>query len=87
MTNENQAAKRTLMGVVVGKKMQKTATVAIARLVQHPVYKKYLRRTTQIHVHDELDQAKLGDKVTITQCRPVSKLKSWKLVEVLKQDV
>ena len=83
--DEQNKPKRTLIGVVVGKKMQKTATVVIERQVQHPVYKKYQRRTTRLHVHDELDQCQLGDKVAIVQSRPLSKLKSWTLSEVLEK--
>jgi small subunit ribosomal protein S17 len=82
---EQNKPKRKVIGVVVGKKMQKTATVVIERLVQHPVYKKIQRRTTRLHVHDENDQCKVGDKVAIMQSRPISKLKSWTLSEVLEK--
>ena len=81
--NETSQDKRRLQGVVVSKKMQKTATVEIQRLVPHPVYKKYLKRSSRLHVHDEHDQCKVGEKVSIMQSRPISKLKAWKLVEIV----
>lgn len=83
MSDQAQNSTRTLTATVTGKKMAKTATVSIERLVQHPMYKKYQRRTTKLQVHDEHDQCKVGDTITITQCRPISKLKAWKLVAVL----
>ena len=83
MSDNLQKPTRTVTATVVSKKMAKTATVSIERLVQHPIYKKYLRRTTKLQVHDEHDQCKVGDTIAITQCRPISKLKSWKLVQVI----
>lgn len=84
MTTENRM-ERTLTGRVTSNKMDKTITVAIERLVKHPVYGKYIRRTTKLHAHDENNQCREGDMVTIKQCRPLSKTKSWMLVEVLRQ--
>ena len=74
---------RTLSGRVTSDKMNKTVTVAIERLVKHPVYGKYVRRTTKLHVHDEHDECRIGDLVTIKQCRPLSKTKAWMLVSVV----
>ena len=80
---EAQKTVRTLTGKVVSDKMDKTITVAIERLVKHPVYGKYVRRTTKLHVHDEHDECRIGDLVTIKQCRPLSKTKAWTLVAVV----
>ncbi len=83
MTAEKQA-ERTLTGRVTSNKMDKTITVAIERLVKHPVYGKYIRRTTKLHAHDEHNRCHEGDMVTIKQCRPLSKSKSWMLVDVVR---
>ena len=82
MTTEPQA-ERTLTGRVTSNKMDKTITVVIERLVKHPVYGKYIRRTTKVHAHDERNECREGDLVTIKQCRPLSKTKSWMLVSVV----
>ncbi|SQH74306.1 30S ribosomal protein S17 [Shewanella benthica] len=74
---------RTLQGRVLSNKMDKSITVAIERKVKHPLYGKYLKRTTKIHAHDETNQCNEGDLVTIRECRPLSKTKSWTLVEVV----
>ena len=84
MTAEKQV-ERTLTGRVTSNKMDKTITVAIERLVKHPVYGKYIRRTTKLHAHDEHNQCREGDMVTIKQCRPLSKSKSWMLVDVVRR--
>ncbi|MBZ0072412.1 MAG: 30S ribosomal protein S17 [Gammaproteobacteria bacterium] len=81
----NDKIERTLTGRVVSNKMNKSITVQIDRVVRHPVYGKYIRRSSKIHVHDENNQCQEGDLVTIRQCRPVSKTKSWMLVEVVEQ--
>jgi small subunit ribosomal protein S17 len=73
---------RTETGVVTSAAMNKTVTVKIERKVPHPLYKKYIRRTTKLHAHDEDNQCKVGDIVTIKQCRPLSKSKSWTLVKI-----
>lgn len=75
----------TLTGRVVSNKMNKSITVRIERMVQHGVYGKYIRRSTKLHVHDEGNQCQEGDLVTIRQCRPISKTKSWTLVEVVEK--
>ena len=74
---------RTLQGRVLSNKMDKSITVAIERKVKHPLYGKFINRTTKIHAHDEQNQCNAGDIVTIRECRPLSKTKSWTLVEVV----
>jgi small subunit ribosomal protein S17 len=76
---------RTLTGRVVSTKMQKTVAVEIERLVKHPVYGKYIRRTTKLLAHDEKGASHEGDLVKIAPCRPLSRRKSWQLVEVLEK--
>ena len=76
---------RTLTGKVVSDKMDQTIAVAVPRVVKHPIYGKYQRRTTKVLVHDQDNTCKQGDVVSITECRPVSKRKSWRLVEVLER--
>jgi small subunit ribosomal protein S17 len=76
---------RTVNGVVLSNKMDKTVTVMIERKVKHPLYGKYIKRSTKLHVHDENNDCGIGDTVTITECRPKSKTKSWELVEVLNK--
>ncbi len=78
---------RTLTGRVVSSKMQKTIAVEIERLVRHPTYGKYIRRTTKLLAHDEDGNCREGDLVTITPCRPLSRHKSWRLLEVLQKTV
>jgi small subunit ribosomal protein S17 len=76
---------RTLTGRVVSDKMQKTVAVEIERLIKHPTYGKYVRRTTKLLAHDENGESHIGDLVTIAPCRPLSRRKSWRLVEVLEK--
>ena len=75
---------RTLTGKVVSDKMDKSIVVLIERKVQHPLYGKLIRRSTKLHAHDENNTAKAGDVVTIKESRPISKTKSWTLVEVVE---
>ncbi|MGR5135853.1 30S ribosomal protein S17 [Vibrio jasicida] len=77
--------KRTQQGRVVSDKMDKSIVVAIERMVKHPIYGKYVKRTTKVHAHDENNTCGLGDKVEIAECRPLSKTKSWTLVKVLEK--
>ncbi|MCE7903004.1 MAG: 30S ribosomal protein S17 [Gammaproteobacteria bacterium PRO9] len=79
------AAVRTLTGTVASSKMHKTISVVVERLVKHPQYGKYVRRTTKLLAHDEDNSSRAGDLVTITECRPYSKRKAWKLVGILKR--
>ncbi len=80
-----QIRRRTVTGRVSSDKMDKTIAVKIERLVKHPVYGKYIRRSTKVMAHDEENTCRQGDLVAITECRPVSKNKSWKLVEVVER--
>ena len=75
---------RTLTGKVVSDKMEKSIVVLIERRVQHPLYGKLIRRSTKLHAHDENNVAKVGDVVSIKESRPMSKTKSWTLVEVIE---
>ena len=84
MTTAEKAA-RTLTGRVSSDKMDKTITVVVERLVRHPVYGKYLRRSTKLHAHDENNECRMGDLVMIEQCRPLAKTKAWRLVKVLER--
>jgi small subunit ribosomal protein S17 len=76
---------RTLIGRVVSDKMDKTITVLVERKVKHPLYKKYIRRSTKLHAHDEANECGAGDIVTIEQCRPLSRTKSWRLHKVIER--
>jgi small subunit ribosomal protein S17 len=76
---------RTLTGRVVSNKMNKTIAVEVERLVKHPRYGKYIRRTTKLLAHDESNESRQGDTVTITECRPLSRNKSWRLVAVVER--
>ena len=80
--SELQTSSRTLTGSIVSDKMDKTVTVLVERRVKHPVYGKILTKSSKIKAHDETNEANMGDLVTIAECRPVSKDKSWKLVNI-----
>jgi len=82
---EANKTKRTLVGRVVSDKMDKTVSVAIERKIKHPVYGKYIRRTTKLLAHDASNECKPGDRVTISECRPISKNKSWTVVGVVER--
>ena len=71
---------RLLTGVVISDKADKTITVKVERKVRHPLYGKIMKRTTKVHAHDENNMASMGDIVTVKECRPISKSKSWMLV-------
>jgi small subunit ribosomal protein S17 len=77
--------KRVLEGVIVSDKMDKTIVVKVERRVQHPVYKKFLRRHVTFKAHDEKRDAKIGDRVEIMETRPISKTKTWRLLEVVQR--
>mgnify|MGYP001825409157 CR=1 FL=1 len=83
--SEQTEVKGTVIGKVVSNKMDKTATVLIERKVKHPIYGKYIRRSTKLHVHDADNACQEGDTVTIQQCRPLSKSKSWQLVDIVER--
>jgi small subunit ribosomal protein S17 len=74
---------RTATGRVVSNKMDKTITVLVERRVKHPVYGKYITRSSKLHAHDEKNECNMGDTVTVAESRPISKSKTWKLVEVV----
>lgn len=76
---------RTVTGKVVSDKMQKSIIVSVERSFPHPLFGKYVRRSTKLHAHDENNSARLGDIVTIQETRPLSKTKTWKLVEIVEQ--
>lgn len=81
---ENEVKLRTVTGKVVSNKMDKTITVLVERVVKHPVYGKYIKRSTKLMAHDAENVCQEGDIVSITSCRPLSRHKSFKLVEVLE---
>ena len=74
---------RTVQGRVVSNKMDKSIVVAVERKVKHPIYGKFIKRTTKLHAHDETNQCNQGDVVTLKECRPLSKTKNWVLVDVV----
>lgn len=76
---------RTLTGVVTSDKMDKTVTVVVERQVMHPVIGKVVKRTQKYHAHDEANDAKVGDRVVIEECRPISKTKAWKVARVAER--
>lgn len=82
-----EAAKnnRTVSGKVISNKMAKSIVVLVERREKHPIYGKYVRRSTKFHAHDENNECNIGDIVTIAETRPISKSKAWKLVEVLER--
>jgi small subunit ribosomal protein S17 len=74
---------RIQTGSVVSDKMDKSAVVMIERKVKHPIYGKFMRKSTKLHIHDEDNECGVGDTVQISECRPISKTKSWKLVKIV----
>ena len=80
-----QKARRRIVGRVVSDKMDKTVSVAIERLVKHPVVGKYVRRTTKLMAHDENNECRTGDRVAISECRPISRDKSWRVVDIVER--
>lgn len=85
--SETTKTARTLTGRVVSNKMDKTITVLVERQVQHPLYKKIIRRRSKLHAHDEGNTCGEGDLVMIEECRPLSRTKSWRLVKVMEKAV
>ena len=83
--SEEKKVQRTIVGRVVSNKMDKTVSVAIERKIKHPVYGKYIRRTTKVLAHDAANECKAGDRVAISECRPVSKNKSWSVVNIVER--
>lgn len=85
MSENTNKIERTLMGKVISDKMDKSITVMVERRVKHPVYGKFVRKSSKLHAHDENNECKEGDVVTIAECRPISKSKTWRLVEVIEK--
>lgn len=77
--------KRTLQGVVTSAAGDKSATIMIERRIKHPIYGKFINRSTKIRVHDEANECNKGDTILIEECRPMSKTKSWKLVKIVEK--
>ena len=80
-----QKVQRRVIGRVVSDKMDKTVSVAIERRVKHPVVGKYIRRTSKLKAHDEGNECRIGDRVAISECRPISKDKSWRVVDIVER--
>ena len=76
---------RPTIGRVVSNKMQKSVTVVVERLVKHPAYGKFIRRTTKVMAHDEEGTCRAGDTVAIVECRPISKRKAWRVIEIVER--
>jgi small subunit ribosomal protein S17 len=74
---------RTVQGRVISNKMDKTVTIIVERLVKHALYGKYIRRSTKLHAHDAENACKEGDIVRVSECRPLSKTKNWRVVEIV----
>jgi len=85
MEQETRNLRRTITGVVTSNKMDKSITVAVERKIKHTKYGKFLKKTKKYHAHDEANDAKVGDKVVIMETRPLSKLKRWRLVDVVER--
>jgi small subunit ribosomal protein S17 len=83
--SDQAAENRTLQGRVVSDKMDKSVTVSIERRVKHPIYGKFVRKSTKIHAHDENNECQIGDIVVVEQCRPMSKTKSWRFVKLVER--
>ena len=84
-TTLDRNLRKTRVGIVTSNKMDKTITVAVERKVKHPMYGKFVKKTTKFHAHDEKDECTIGDVVKIMETRPLSKTKRWRLVEVIEK--
>ena len=84
---QETSASRTVTGRVISSKMDKSITLLVDRTVPHPMYGKYVKRTTKLHAHDEKNACNEGDLVSVEQCRPLSKTKSWRLVKIIEKAV
>ena len=85
--SETNAVERVLTGKVVSNSRNKTIAVLVERKVRHPIYKKYIKRSTKVHAHDENNECGLGDVVRVSESKPFSKTKNWALVEVIEKSV
>jgi len=79
------SVKRSKIGRVVSNKAEKTVTVMLERQVKHPLYGKYIKRSTKVHAHDEDNSCAEGDLVRISECRPISKTKAWRVIEIMER--
>ena len=77
--------RRAVRGSVISARMDKSITVLVVRQFKHPLYKKYIRRSTRLHAHDESNDCREGDTVLIEECRPLSKMKSWRVIRLLER--
>ncbi|NOY17266.1 MAG: 30S ribosomal protein S17 [Gammaproteobacteria bacterium] len=84
--SEQEKVARSISGVVISNKMDKTVTVLVERLEKHALYKKYIRKSTRLHAHDESNECNEGDRVQIEECRPLSKSKSWRVIQVVSRE-
>lgn len=85
-STDQDNSQRTVVGKVISDKMHKTIVVQVERKVKHPLYGKYVRRFSKMYAHDEENACQIGDLVLIQQSRPLSKMKRWKLVEIIKRE-
>lgn len=85
MSTIERNVRKTRIGLVTSDKMDKTITVAVERKVRHPLYGKFLKKTSKFHAHDENNECGIGDTVKIMETRPLSKLKRWRLVEIVEK--
>jgi small subunit ribosomal protein S17 len=85
MSEKIRGRKKTLAGVVVGDKMDKTVMVAVERQFKHPTYKKYIRKTVKYKAHDENNTCAVGDRVLLVESRPLSKTKSWRVSRIVEK--
>ena len=81
----DKKGRRTVVGRVVSNKMDKSVSVALERLLKHPMYGKYIRRTSKVMAHDETNECNEGDRVAISECKPISKNKAWQVVNIIKR--
>ena len=80
-----KSSKRELLGIITSDKMDKTVVVTVERLEKHPVFKKYIRKRTTFKAHDDKNECRMGDKVLIRECRPLSKDKCWRVVNIVER--
>ena len=85
--SDSNSVERVLTGKVVSNSRDKTIAVLIERKVRHPIYKKYIKRSTKVHAHDEKNECDLGDVVRVSESKPFSKTKNWSLIEVIEKSV
>ena len=85
--SESNSVERVLTGKVISNSRDKTIAVLIERRVRHPIYKKYIKRSTKVHAHDEKNECSLGDVVRVSESKPFSKTKNWNLIEVIEKSV